>query len=216
MSEHEIMTVEEVAEMLRVSERTIYDWAQKGEIPCGKLGNTWRFKRNEVSRWVDERLGGPRGGEQAVPSEGMARSLKPERVLILDGETKEQALEVLADVLAADPAVTDRNELLAALRRREGLMSTGIGLGVGVPHVRLESVKDLVMAVGIHHEGIADYEALDGDPVHVVCMVAAPNGQHERYLKLLSIISRKLKEEGYRRSLLAAPDASAVYRLLVS
>ena len=53
---HEIMTIEEVAEYLRVSERTVYDWAQKGDLPGGKLGTTWRFKRSDVENWVNSRI----------------------------------------------------------------------------------------------------------------------------------------------------------------
>ena len=61
MENHDILTIDEVADYLRVSERTIYDWANKGTIPCGKLGTTWRFKRTEVQRWVDEKLSGSTG-----------------------------------------------------------------------------------------------------------------------------------------------------------
>ena len=46
--EDDILTIEEVAKYLRVSERTVYDWAQKGEIPSGKIGTVWRFKKSEV------------------------------------------------------------------------------------------------------------------------------------------------------------------------
>ena len=53
---HEIMTIEEVAAYLRVSERTVYDWAQKGDLPGGKLGTTWRFKREDVEHWVNSRI----------------------------------------------------------------------------------------------------------------------------------------------------------------
>jgi PTS system nitrogen regulatory IIA component len=53
--EHEIMTLPEVAKHLGVSERTIYDWAQKGKIPAAKLGNAWRFKRSEINRWKETR-----------------------------------------------------------------------------------------------------------------------------------------------------------------
>ena len=52
----EIMTIEDVAKFLKVSERTVYDWAQKGEIPCGKLGTSWRFKRDEIENWVSRKL----------------------------------------------------------------------------------------------------------------------------------------------------------------
>jgi PTS system nitrogen regulatory IIA component len=54
-TKHEIMTLPEVAEYLGVSERTIYDWAQKRKIPAAKLGNAWRFKRSVLDRWKLER-----------------------------------------------------------------------------------------------------------------------------------------------------------------
>ena len=44
----EILTIEEVARYLRVSERTVYEWAQKGEIPAGKIGTVWRFKKDDI------------------------------------------------------------------------------------------------------------------------------------------------------------------------
>ena len=54
--EDDILTIEEVAKYLRVSDRTVYDWAQKGEIPAGKIGTVWRFKKSEVENWVNARL----------------------------------------------------------------------------------------------------------------------------------------------------------------
>ena len=54
--EDDILTIEEVARYLRVSERTVYDWAQKGEIPSGKIGTVWRFKKSEIEKWVNDRL----------------------------------------------------------------------------------------------------------------------------------------------------------------
>ena len=52
----DILTIEEVAKYLRVSDRTVYDWAQKGEIPAGKIGTVWRFKKSEIENWVNARL----------------------------------------------------------------------------------------------------------------------------------------------------------------
>ena len=51
--EDTILTIEEVANYLRVSDRTVYDWAQRGEIPAGKIGTVWRFKKSEVEQWVN-------------------------------------------------------------------------------------------------------------------------------------------------------------------
>ena len=57
----DILTIEEVAKYLRVSDRTVYDWAQKGEIPAGKIGTVWRFKKSEVEtgRYYGEGEGKP-------------------------------------------------------------------------------------------------------------------------------------------------------------
>ena len=66
--EDDILTIEEVAKYLRVSDRTVYDWAQKGEIPAGKIGTVWRFKKSEVENWVNARLSSDsvKQAEQAI------------------------------------------------------------------------------------------------------------------------------------------------------
>jgi len=49
---HDLMTVEELAEYLRVKTSTVYDWAKNGKIPAAKIGRLWRFDRGEVENWV--------------------------------------------------------------------------------------------------------------------------------------------------------------------
>lgn len=53
-SEGEILTLEEVAAFLRAGKRTVYRFAQRGEIPAFKVGGTWRFRRSELERWIDQ------------------------------------------------------------------------------------------------------------------------------------------------------------------
>lgn len=213
MSDHEILTLEEVATYLRVSERTVYDWANKGEIPCGKLGTTWRFKRSEVEKWVDSKLTQPK---KAVRTEAITLQdvLTPDRVLMLDCTKKEEALNALIDCLGTAPEVKNTEELRREVFEREELMSTGIGFGIGVPHVRLASVTDLVLAVGVNSREIEDYASLDERPVQIICMVAARDNQHTQYLKALAAISSLMKESSVRDALLAAEDSAAVYQLL--
>jgi len=213
MPDHEILTLEEVATYLRVSERTVYDWANKGEIPCGKIGTNWRFKRTEIERWVDQRLGAGRAAirPDAVP---LAKVLTGDRVQMLDCESKEEALNALIDSLATAPEVKNRDELAREVFERESLMSTGIGFGVGVPHVRIHSVSELVMAVGINRKPIDDYASLDDQPVRIICMVAARADQHAQYLKILSAISGLLRQEAVRDALLAAKDSTEAYSIL--
>jgi PTS system nitrogen regulatory IIA component len=142
--------------------------------------------------------------------------LTPQRIVLLETKTKKDALERLIEVIAAHPAVKDKDEFAEGIFRREQLMSTGIGLGVAVPHVRLESIKELIMAVGINKTGIEDYDSLDGRPVRILFMVAAGKNQHVQYIKILGAISRLIKDEKMRNSLIGAVDPQAVYNLLTT
>ena len=55
-SDHEILTLEEVAHYLRLKPQTIYRWAQERRIPAVKLGKEWRFRKSIIDRWVDEQM----------------------------------------------------------------------------------------------------------------------------------------------------------------
>lgn len=52
-SDGEILTLDEVATYLKAGKRTVYRFAQNGELPAFKLGGTWRFRRSELERWID-------------------------------------------------------------------------------------------------------------------------------------------------------------------
>ena len=61
-TEHEIMTIEEVALNLRLKPQTIYKWAQEKRIPAAKLGKEWRFRRSVIDAWVDAQMLGEESG----------------------------------------------------------------------------------------------------------------------------------------------------------
>lgn len=59
----QLMSLSQVAEYLQVAERTVYLWAQAGDIPSFKLGNLWRFRRTEIEEWIEQqRESTPRRG----------------------------------------------------------------------------------------------------------------------------------------------------------
>jgi PTS system nitrogen regulatory IIA component len=208
----EILTIEEVAKYLRVSDRTVYEWAQKGEIPAGKIGTVWRFKKSEIERWVNDRLLSGKLSPQAaaVPVD---RILSPDRILFLNSAAKRDALLALAENLAASPQIKNRQELSSEILKRDELMSTAIGRGIAIPHVRLSSVTDLVVSVGVSRTDIVDFQTLDDEPVRLVIMIAAAYNQHAYYLQALSFFSARLKNPQLRRSILEARDPQEVYRL---
>ncbi len=215
MEEHEILTIEEVAQYLRLSERTVYDWANKGTIPCGKLGTTWRFKRSEIERWVDDKLSS-KETKLTVDAQiaNLQDVLSPDRVLLLDTRSKSEVLDALIECLSRMPDIKDAKRLREEIFHREELMSTGIGFNVAVPHVRLDSVANLVVAVAISKHDITDYESLDEKPVRIICMVAARADQHAQYLKTLALVSSTLKAESVREALLEAPDPQTAFLIL--
>jgi PTS system nitrogen regulatory IIA component len=210
---HEIMTIEEVAAYLRVSERTVYDWAQKGDLPGGKLGTTWRFKREDVENWVNSRIS--KKAAAAIPS-GSKALLSPDRVMVVESGDKEAILTKLVDSLATSPLVKNRDELLKGILAREELMSTGIGFGIGVPHVRIDSVADLVMAVAVCKKPVSGYASLDNKPVHIVCMLAARPDQHAKYIRTLSAVSSCLKDADIRDKIISSDDPAFIYSQLIT
>jgi PTS system nitrogen regulatory IIA component len=210
----DILTIEEVARYLRVSERTVYDWAQKGEIPSGKIGTVWRFKKTEIEKWVNSRLMAQNLEPQfdAIQVESI---VSPDRVVFLNYSSKRDALMALAENLANAPQVKNREELALEIIKREDLMSTAIGRGIAIPHVRLASVTDLVVSVGISRVDIVYFQALDVEPVRLLQMIAASYNQHAYYLQTLSFFSARLKQANLRNALLRAETVQEVYALLI-
>ncbi len=212
----DILTIEEVAKYLRVSERTVYDWAQKGEIPAGKIGTVWRFKKDEIEKWVNERLTSSVKTNQSAPLVQVQNILSPDRIVILNHSTRHDALVALADTLGTAPKIKNRQELTVEILKREELMSTAIGRGIAIPHVRLSSVTDLVMAVGLCKNDIIDFQTIDDVPVRLLFMIAAAYNQHAYYLQTLSFFSTKLKKTSLREGLLAAATPMEAYNLLIA
>ena len=214
MSNADILTIDEVAKYLRVSERTVYDWAQRGEIPAGKIGTVWRFKKTELEKWVNDRL----SASTLVPQSRnlhLESIISPDRIVMLDFSAKRDALLALADNISTSPRIKNRQELLHEILRREDLMSTAIGRGIAIPHIRLSSVTDLVVSVGISQTDIIDFQALDDEPVRLLFMIAAATSQHAYYLQTLSFFSARFKNMELRNALLSAKTPDAAYEILV-
>jgi len=213
MADDDILTLEEVAKYLRVSERTVYDCAQKGEIPAGKIRTAWRFKKSEIDKWVNDRLSSTSLNPQITPINAESIISLP-RIIFINYLNKRDALLALAENLAAAPQVKNRQELSTEIIKREELMSTAIGCGIAIPHVRLSSITDLVVSVGISRTDIVDFHPLDDEPVRLVFMIAAAHNQHAYYLQTLSWFSTRLKNKELRDSLLSTETPQQVYDLL--
>lgn len=131
----------------------------------------------------------------------------------LKSDNKEGVVRELVDLLAKAEGIKNKEPLIKALMNREALGSTGIGQGVGIPHGKTDSVKKLVAAFGICHEGI-NFDALDGEPVYIFFLLIAPEDSAGPHLKGLARISRLLKDKYFRESLKAMTDEKAIVKLI--
>ena len=121
----------------------------------------------------------------------------------LQATNKAEVIDELINILDADGKLSNKEQYKAAVLHREKEFSTGIGMGIAIPHAKDASVKEAALTLGICKKGL-DYEALDGTAAHLFFLIAVPADSNDVHLKLLSYISRKLMHEEVRDSLLAA------------
>ena len=140
--------------------------------------------------------------------------LSQERVVFINHTSKRDAIVELSQVLATAPQVKNAAELTQEILKREELMSTAIGRGIAIPHVRLASVTDLVMAVGVCKKPIEDFQTFDDEPVNLLFMIAAAYNQHSYYLKTISHFSAKLKDSDLRAAISTSSSEQEIYTLL--
>lgn len=133
-------------------------------------------------------------------------------VFFLDVKTKEEALEKLVGQSIEIAALPDGERFHQAILDREKIVSTGIGMGVAIPHAKLSSYDHFFIAIGILQSGI-DWNALDGAPVRLLFLIGGPDDKQTEYLKILSNLTHALRDEELRKQLIAATSPLEVIRL---
>jgi len=129
--------------------------------------------------------------------------LAPTRVCFdLKTSSKEEVIKELVALLDADGILLDKEQFTQAVFKREEHYSTGIGMGIAIPHGKDASVKTPALAFGISRGGI-DYQSMDDKLAYLFFMIAVPNHSDDTHLQILSYISRKLMHEEVRTKLLS-------------
>ena len=133
----------------------------------------------------------------------------------LTAHTKEGVIRALVQSLleAGRIAPAEQEGIVKAILKREELGSTAIGRGVAVPHTKHPSVKQLVGAVAVSHEGV-DFDSLDGEAVHVFVLLISPQDRPGDHLRALENVSRSLRDDAFVRSLRTAKTRDAIWGLL--
>jgi fructose-specific phosphotransferase system IIA component len=133
-------------------------------------------------------------------------NIKKSAVLMdMKSKGKDEAVEELVDLLCAAYRLKDREAILNAIRDREEKASTGIGMGLAVPHAKTPAVDRLYVAFGLSREGI-DFESADGDPSNIFFIMVSAKDKTGPHIQALAGISRLLKHEEVRKGIAACRD----------
>ncbi|MEO0097658.1 MAG: PTS sugar transporter subunit IIA [candidate division WOR-3 bacterium] len=135
--------------------------------------------------------------------------------IILDLTEKEkiEVIKKLSEKLIDLGYITDAKEFFSEILKRENLESTGIGMGIAIPHARSKAVKDLVIVFGRSKEGV-DFSSLDGKPAHLIFLIAGPENKKSEYLFTLAKLSKLLRKDEVRIELNKAKDEKEVLAII--
>ena len=131
----------------------------------------------------------------------------------LASREKNAVLQELSEGLVAHYRNLDQQKVLDVLLERERISTTAIGEGVAIPHGKLPNVDRVLGVFARSLEGV-DFASLDGAPTHLFFVLIAPENAAADHLKALARISRLLKDEAFRRRLLAGKNSQELYTLI--
>jgi nitrogen PTS system EIIA component len=214
------LSVKDAAQLLSVSQKSIYRWVKQGTLPAYKISGCYRFSRAELLEWATSRREGdcvnislvPEPELLPLPSIGSA--LESGGVFYrIEGNTRE---EVLADAVAhlRLSEDVDRSALLELLRAREELASTALGNGIAIPHPRNPSLLNAQKAkvTLCFLERPVDFFSFDGEPVKILLLIIAPDLRS--HLHLLSRLGFVLQDPEFRQTLANEESREKIFAAL--
>jgi nitrogen PTS system EIIA component len=144
----------------------------------------------------------------------IADLITPSRVVAqLRAANKKQALQELAKRAAVMTGIQERM-IYDVLIERERLGSTGIGMGIGIPHGRLPDL-DTLCGIFARLDRPVPFDAIDDQPVDLIFLLLAPEGAGADHLKALARVSRLLRDRTVCEKLRGTDNADALYALLI-
>ena len=144
-------------------------------------------------------------------------------VEILNGDTvipelasknKKEVIEELISVIVEKDNSLNKEELIEVFLERERLGSTGIGDGIAIPHGKLKNIDTLFASFGRSIKGV-DFESMDGKLTYLFFLLVAPENSAGVHLKTLARISRLLKDDSFRKSLMEAESKEEIFRNII-
>lgn len=140
----------------------------------------------------------------------MTNYLDASLIKFLALQSKNEAIDSLIDLLDRSGKLFDKDFFRKAIYERENLVSTGIGMGVAIPHAKLKGFKDFFIAIGIQENKGIEWDAIDKAPVRLIFMIGGPANRQSEYLKILSQLTVALRDQNLRKELMMATSPQEV------
>ncbi|MFG0305637.1 MAG: PTS sugar transporter subunit IIA [Phycisphaerales bacterium JB040] len=131
----------------------------------------------------------------------------------LESTSKRGAIDELVDLLAEHDRIHQPEVLKEAVWTREQTRTTGIGHGLAIPHGKSEGLDQIVMAIGKPAEPM-DFEAIDGQPVRLIVLLASPPDKNSDHIQALARVSRLMTLEDFRSKVYQATTGEEIWELL--
>ena len=144
---------------------------------------------------------------------GVTKYLDPKLICFLEAESRDDALTTLVETLKENGKIEDQESFYQAILDREKLVSTGVGMGVAIPHAKQSIYNDFFVAIGIQKGPGLDWNAMDGTTVRLIFLVGGPDDKQTEYLQILSQLTMAVKDGDRREALLKIKKAEDVFTL---
>jgi len=131
----------------------------------------------------------------------------------LKGETKEEIITEMVDLLDAKGKIKDRNLVLADVLERERCMSTGMAHGIALPHAKTDGIEDLEVAVGIKKEGI-EFGAIDREKSRLFILTVSPKKASGPHIQFLAAVGALLRDNDKCEEVINAKSPEEAAELL--
>ena len=132
----------------------------------------------------------------------------------IKGITKREILFEMVETLKKAKLIDDIDSVVEIIMERERLGSTGIGDGVAIPHGKMKKLNTILCVAARSKEGV-NFDAVDRQPVHIFFLVLAPKDSASLHLKVLSRISKVLRDQSFRKQILKLANAHEIYTNII-
>ena len=138
--------------------------------------------------------------------------LNKDLISFFTADSRDDALKVMINSVQNAGKLRDSDKFFDALIERERIVSTGIGMGVAIPHAKLDGYDEFFIAIGILSKGV-EWNSLDTAPVRLIFMVGGPDDKQTEYLQILSSLTMAIKDEERRKKMLTRNSPDAIIEL---